>query len=212
MCALPSRSALVAGRRVTGFSNAEEALFGKKWLAEFPWLLEDALRARGALWEQSPLMMPKLVVDGRLITGQNPYSTTAVAEAIVRGLGRIPVARTPWRDEASMALVERLRGGDLVGARHALEQDRSGYHVELIGILGYYQAQAAGDDAAQLRPALQTMQLALPYMAEPRLKLAAADAQWRLGQRDEARALLLQVLEAAPGMKEAAELLQRIDG
>jgi len=205
-------SALVAGRRMTGFTNAEEALFGKKWAAQFPWLLEDALRERGAQWVEAPLMMPRLAVDGRLMTGQNPYSTTAVAEAIVRGLGREPVARTPWRDELSMALVERLRDGDVDAATAALAQTPEAYHVELIGILGYYQAQAAGDDATQLRPALQTMALALPYMPEPLLRLAAADAHLRLGERAQARHLVLQVLEAAPGMEQAEALLQRIDG
>ena len=205
-------SALVAGRRMTGFSNEEEKVFGKKWAAQFPWLLEDALRSRGALWDEAPLMMPKLVVDGRLVTGQNPYSTPAVAEAIVRGLGRTPVARTPWRDELSMALVERLRGGDIDGATAVLAQDRARYNVELIGLLGYYQAKLAGDDAAQLRPALQTMALALPYMAEPQLKLGSADAHLRLGERAQARALVLQVLEQAPQMEEAGALLKRIDG
>lgn len=205
-------SALVAGRRMTGFTNAEEALFGKKWAAEFPWLLEDALRERGALWEEAPLMMPRLVVDGRLVTGQNPYSTTAVAEAIVSGLGRIPVARSPWREEASMALVERLRGGDAGSAAEALALAPGQYHAELIGILGYYQAQAAGDDAAQLRLALQTMLLAMPHMSEPLLALAAAEAHLRLGERPLARRLVLQVLEAAPGMAQAEALLKRIDG
>ncbi|TDK30703.1 DJ-1/PfpI family protein [Luteimonas terrae] len=205
-------SALVAGRHMTGFTNEEEALFGKKWAAEFPWLLEDALRARGALWSESPLMMPGLVVDGRLVTGQNPYSTPAVAEAIVRGLGRTPVARTLWRDEQSMALVERLRRGELDAATAALAQAPGQFHVELIGILGYYQAQAAGDDAAQLRPALQTMTLALPYMREPQLELAAAEAHLRLGEHAQARRLVLQVLEASPGLEQAETLLQRIDG
>lgn len=205
-------TALVAGRRMTGFTNEEEAMFGKKWAAEFPWLLEDALRERGAIWDEAPLMMPRLVVDGRLITGQNPYSTAAVAEAIVRGLGREPVARTPWRDESSMALVERLRGGDAEGAATALAMAPEQYHVALIGILGYYQAQAAGDDAAQLRPALQTMQLAMPYMPEPLIKLAAAEAHLRLDERSQARRLVLQVLEASPGMAQAEALLKRIDG
>lgn len=209
---LADGTSLIAGRQMTGFSNEEEALFGKKWATEFPWLLEDAARGRGAVWHEAPLMMPKLVVDGRLITGQNPYSTTAVAEAIVRGLGRTPVVRTPWRDEASMTLVEQLREGDVDGARAALAQSPTRYHPELIGILGYYQAQVAGDDAVALRPALQTMQLALPHMDEPRLQLAAADAHLRLGERAEARVLVLQVLEAAPGMEQAEALLQRIDG
>ncbi len=96
---LADGSLLVAGRKLTGFSNEEEAIFGKRWAKEFRFLLEDAMRERGARWQEAPLMMPKLVVDGRLITGQNPYSTPAVADAIVRAAGRTPVARAPWRDE-----------------------------------------------------------------------------------------------------------------
>ncbi|WP_312315919.1 type 1 glutamine amidotransferase domain-containing protein [Stenotrophomonas sp.] len=205
-------TALVDGRKVTGFTNEEEALFGKKWAKEFPWLLEDALRERGGQWSEAPLMMPHVVTDGRLVTGQNPYSTPGVAEAIVRALGRTPVARSPGRDEKAMAVVAQLRGGDASGAAAAVKQDPAGHHVELIGMLGFYQAKAAGDDPAALRPALQTMELALPYMTEPQLKLAIADAHLRLGNRDQARPLVQSVLDASPGMEQAVNLLKRIDG
>ena len=141
-------SLLVAGKALTGFSNEEEAVFGKRWAREFPFQLEDALRERGARWQEAPLMMPKLVVDGRLITGQNPYSTAAVADALVRALGREPVAREPWRDEATMALVQRHLAGDGTDTRRELAANRDRFHVELIGMLGYYQAQGAADDAA----------------------------------------------------------------
>jgi putative intracellular protease/amidase len=208
---LADGSPLVAGRQLTGFTNEEEALFGKKWAKEFPWLLEDALRQRGGEWSEAPLMMPHVVVDGRLVTGQNPYSTVGVAEASVRGLGRTPVARTPGRDERSMALVERLRGGDAAGAARTLKQDPASYHVELIGMLGFYQAKAADVDLAALRPALQTMELAMPYMAEPQLKLGIAEAHLRLGDRSRARTLVLEVLDASPGMQQAGDLLKRID-
>lgn len=208
---LADGSLLVAGRQLTGFSNEEETVFGKKWAAQFPWLLEDALRQRGARWHEAPLMMPKLVVDGRLITGQNPYSTTAVAEAIVRATGRTPVARTPSRDELSMALVERLLAGDRSGAVATLAAEPTRYHVDLIGILGYYQAQAAQDDAA-LEQALQVMELALPHMHEPQLKLAAAEAHLKLKRPTQARALVLQTLETTPKLEQAEALLRRIDG
>lgn len=208
---LADGSLLVAGRQLTGFSNEEETVFGKKWAAQFPWLLEDALRQRGARWHEAPLMMPKLVVDGRLITGQNPYSTTAVAEAIVRATGRTPVARTPSRDELSMALVERLLAGDRSGTVATLATEPTRYHVDLIGILGYYQAQAAPDDAA-LEQALQVMELALPHMHEPQLKLAAAEAHLKLKRPTQARALVLQALETTPKLEQAEALLRRIDG
>lgn len=204
-------TSMVAGKAMTGFTNEEEAVFGKPWAKEFPWQLEDALRARGAHWQEAPLMMAKVVVDGRLVTGQNPYSTPGVAEAIVRATGRTPIARTPWRDELTMGLAAQARAGDVGAAAAALAADGARYHVDLLGMLGYYQAQAAADDQ-DLRHALQLMQLALPYMAQPELKLGAAQAHLRLGEREQARSLVRQVLAGKPDMAEAKALLQRIDG
>ena len=204
-------TSLVQGRTMTGFTNEEEAMFGKRWAKEFPWLLEDRLIARGAQWQEAPLMMAKVVVDGRLITGQNPYSTPGVADAIVRATGRTPVARTPWRDELTMALATQAREGDVQGAATALATDHARYHVDLLGLLGYYQAQAATRDD-DVRHALQLMRLAMPYMAQPQLKLGAAEAHLRLGERSQAKALVQQVLVATPDMAEAKALLQRIDG
>lgn len=204
-------TSMVAGKAMTGFTNEEEAVFGKRWAKEFPWQLEDALRARGAHWQEAPLMMAKVVVDGRLVTGQNPYSTPGVAEAIVRATGRTPIARTLWRDELTMGLAAQARAGDVGAAAAALAADGARYHVDLLGMLGYYQAQAAADDQ-DLRHALQLMQLALPYMAQPELKLGAAQAHLRLGEREQARSLLRQVLAGKPDMAEAKALLQRIDG
>lgn len=202
-------SLLVAGKALTGFSNEEEAVFGKRWAKAFPFLLEDALRARGARWQEAPMMMPKLVVDGRLVTGQNPYSTPAVAEAIVRALGHVPVAREPWRDEATMTLVQRHLGGEAEATRGELAAERERFHVELIGLLGYYQLQGAADDAA-VRAALALMQLAEPYMPAPQLALGIADAQWRLGDAAAARERIGTLLEKHPDMDEARQLLARI--
>jgi putative intracellular protease/amidase len=208
---LRNGASLVDGKALTGFTNEEEALFGKRWAKEFPWLLEDRLRERGARWEEAPLMMPKVVVDGRLVTGQNPYSTPGVAEAIVRATGRTPVARTAWRDELTMALAAQAREGDTRSAAAALAAETARYHVDLLGLLGYYQAQAASRDD-DIRHALQLMQLAMPYMAQPELKLGAAEAHLRLGEHAQARALVQHVLEGKPDMEEARALLQRIDG
>lgn len=201
---------LVKGRRLTGLTNEEEQVFGKKWMKEFRFLLEDAMRERGARWEEAPLMMPKLVVDGRLVTGQNPYSTTAVAEAVVHALGREPVAREPWRDEASMQLVQEMLGGKREQARAALAADPGRYHVQLIGLLGYYQLKAVRTDA-EVRDALAIMELARPHMSEPQLTVGIAEAHWRLGEHDEARRLLAGVLESHPALSEAKMLQARMD-
>ncbi len=207
---LADGSLLVAGRALTGFSNEEEAVFGKRWAPQFPWLLEDALRERGARWQEAPLMMPKVVVDDRLVTGQNPYSTPALAEAVVRALGREPAPRTPWREERAMALVQRLLAGEAEAARAELAADPAGHHAELIGLLGYYQLQAAQADADVAR-ARAIMELARPHMDEPRLDVGIAEAHWRLGETGRARTLLDAVLAAHPDLREAAELKARLD-
>ncbi len=173
-------SALVAGRRLTGMSNEEELIFGKTWMAQFPWLLEDKLKTQGAHWEEASLMMPKVVVDGRLITGQNPFSTVAMTEAVLRALGREPQPRQPFRVEAAMTLAERWLNGERAPVEALLAQDAKAYAVEVIGMLGLYQYQHAGDDANR-RQGLALMRLAEPHFKHPRISAAITEARTALG-------------------------------
>ncbi|MBA4343195.1 MAG: thiamine biosynthesis protein ThiJ [Methylibium sp.] len=166
---------LVEGRRLTGFSNEEEQAFGKKWAAQFPWLLEDKLKAQGARWEEASLMMPKVVVDGPLITGQNPYSTTAMTEAVLRALGREPVARQPYKDEATMALAQQWLDGSET-AKAQLAATPEAYHIELLAALGVYQFKHATDDATR-RQALSLMRLAEPHFKHEMLGTTMAEAK-----------------------------------
>jgi putative intracellular protease/amidase len=78
---------LVRGRKLTSFSTAEEDGYADQ---DVPFDLETALRAEGALYEATEPWHPKLVVDGRLITGQNPQSGTLVGEALVEALKQLP--------------------------------------------------------------------------------------------------------------------------
>lgn len=75
---------LVRGKRVTGFSNSEEAAVGLTEVV--PFLLEDTLIALGGRYESGEDWHSKVVVDGHLITGQNPGSSEAVADALLGGL------------------------------------------------------------------------------------------------------------------------------
>lgn len=197
---------LVAGRRVTGFTDEEEAVFGKTWAKDYPYLLEAQLRAQGAVWQEADLMLPEVAVDGRLITGQNPYSTPGVAEAIVRALGREPVVRQSFRDEASMQLAVRALAGEVDAARTALSQAPERHLPQLIGILGYYHAQAATDDAERRR-ALTLMELAVPHVPQPRLALETARLQQQLGKIVEARQTLEALLQRQPDHEPARAAL-----
>ncbi len=74
---------LVAGKRVTGFSTSEEDGYAR---ADVPFDLETALRSEGALYASAPDWQPHVIVDGRLITGQNPASAGPLAQAVVTAL------------------------------------------------------------------------------------------------------------------------------
>ncbi|MBF8668250.1 type 1 glutamine amidotransferase domain-containing protein [Pseudomonas putida] len=72
---------LVDGRRLTGYSWAEEILAGVA--KDVPYNAEKRIRDQGALYEKNFFpFRSKVVMDGRLITGQNPQSAKAVAKAI----------------------------------------------------------------------------------------------------------------------------------
>jgi putative intracellular protease/amidase len=52
-----------------------------------PWRVEDALRERGANFVSAGLFKAFAVRDGRLITGQQQYSSRRVARAVVAAIG-----------------------------------------------------------------------------------------------------------------------------
>lgn len=72
---------IVKGKRVTGFTNAEEE---EVQLTDVvPFLVEDELKRLGGLFEKVPNWGSFAITDGLLITGQNPASSTAGAEALL---------------------------------------------------------------------------------------------------------------------------------
>lgn len=73
---------LVKGKRVTGFTNGEEEAVQLTKIV--PFLVEDELLRLGAIFEKKRNWEPFSIVDGRLITGQNPASSTSAAEALLQ--------------------------------------------------------------------------------------------------------------------------------
>lgn len=75
---------LVAGRKVTGFTNVEEGIAQKQIGAEYlPFYLQDELMKQGGVFQEGPPFQPALVVDGRLVTGQQNFSGSLVGRAVV---------------------------------------------------------------------------------------------------------------------------------
>jgi putative intracellular protease/amidase len=73
---------LVNGKRVTGFTNTEEEAVGLTQIV--PFLVEDALKQNGGLYSKAGDWQPYAVTDGLLVTGQNPASSEAAAEALLK--------------------------------------------------------------------------------------------------------------------------------
>jgi putative intracellular protease/amidase len=73
---------LIKGKHVTGFTDTEEEAVGLTSVV--PFLLEDRLRERGGIFSKGPDWSSHIEVDGKLVTGQNPASSEAGAEALLR--------------------------------------------------------------------------------------------------------------------------------
>jgi putative intracellular protease/amidase len=80
----PEGKPLVAGRKVTGFTNSEEEAVGLTHIV--PFLVEDELIAKGGIYSKGADWSSYVVSDGLLITGQNPMSSAATAAQLVKQL------------------------------------------------------------------------------------------------------------------------------
>lgn len=80
----PDGQPVVKDKKVTGFTNSEEQAVGLTDVV--PFLVEDMLKAKGARYSKAADWASYVVEDGHLITGQNPASSEAVAQALLKRL------------------------------------------------------------------------------------------------------------------------------
>jgi putative intracellular protease/amidase len=80
----PNGDYFVRGRTVTGFTNSEEDAVGLTSVV--PFLVEDMLKENGGNYSRGDDWAPHIVVDGNLITGQNPASSEGAAKAVLQAL------------------------------------------------------------------------------------------------------------------------------
>lgn len=77
---------LVSDKKVTGFTNTEEEAVGLTKIV--PFLVEDMLKESGGLYSKGPDWQSHVVVDGNLVTGQNPASSEEAAKAVLTLLAK----------------------------------------------------------------------------------------------------------------------------
>ena len=113
-------TALMAGRNMTGFSNDEEHFFRDDARNVYGFLLEEQAAQQGARFSKAPLFLANTVVDGRVVTGQNPWSTWATAEGMIKALGYTPVQRAETAEEVSARILATYYRAGLAKARAEL--------------------------------------------------------------------------------------------
>lgn len=205
---LKDGSYLVANKAINSFTNQEEKLFGQKWINDFDFMLEDKLSERGAHFQSSEIMLSHVAIDGRLITGQNPTSTVAVATALVKSLGLTPVKVAMEVEDKTMAVVAKFIAGD-TSALATLTNNQGQYHIPLVGMYGFYFLKVA-DTTAHFAQALSLMMVAQKSINNPMLDMKIAKTQIKLGQTDNAKATLNQLITAKPDYKPAQDMLKTL--
>lgn len=81
----PDGTPLVKGKKVTGFTNTEEDAVQLTQIV--PFLVEDMLKANGGEYSKAADWAPYVLIDGMLVTGQNPASSEKAAHALLQLLG-----------------------------------------------------------------------------------------------------------------------------
>lgn len=81
---LSDGSALIKGKKVTAFTNAEEDAVQRRSIV--PFTCEDKMASTGAVFHDGGVFQANVQVDGKLITGQNPPSADPCAKAVVEAL------------------------------------------------------------------------------------------------------------------------------
>ena len=205
---LNNGSYLVAGKAVNGFTNEEEALFGKKWAKEFSFMLEDKLTERGGKFQSSDIMLAHVVADNRLITGQNPTSTVPVAVELVKALGLTPVATEQYKGDKTLERVARMLNGDYNAVKDITSMPQD-YQMELVGMYGYYYLLKSKTEQ-DYKNALMLMNLARSAINNPRLDMQIATAYKNLGDNQSAAVTLNQILASEPDFEPATDMLKNL--
>ncbi|MDY2586814.1 type 1 glutamine amidotransferase domain-containing protein [Winogradskyella aquimaris] len=204
---------IINGVALTGFTNLEEELFGKKWVKEFPFSLETQLKARGADFKQTDFMLSKVVVSGKFVTGQNPFSTAKSAEAVVQSLGLKPVTRELYADENSVLLIQNILDETLttLKAEELLAKDISNYDMPLIAVYGYYKILASEDDKNGLLKGIELVELTAPYFFNENLQLLLAKTYASIGKAENAKKIANELISKELLVEQAESLLEDLN-
>lgn len=167
---LSSGEYLLAGKRVSGFTNLEESAFTKKW--QMPFSLANKLSEQGALYQQDSLMFNQVSFDGNLLTGQNPFSTTDTAIAVAKKLGLTLEKNIEFKDDRTIKLAEQFVA-DKTAALATYNASKQDYDSMLLAMLGVYLGKHA-QSQMERDAALTLLKVTSSDINHPAIELAIA--------------------------------------
>lgn len=118
---------LLANKQVSGFTNEEELFLIPDAKARFGFLLEDKIKEEGGLFRPGTAYLENVTQDGRLITGQNPWSVWLLADKVVETLGYPPKPRTKTPEEHSVKLLVTYHEQGLEAAKNLVQEQPHAY-------------------------------------------------------------------------------------
>ncbi|WP_196140819.1 type 1 glutamine amidotransferase domain-containing protein [Aliikangiella sp. G2MR2-5] len=152
---------LLANKKVSAFTNDEELILIPEAKEIFPFLLQDKIEARGADFQAGLNYLQKVSHDGKLITGQNPWSVWLLAEKVVEELGYQPKQREKTPEEFSIELLMIYQQQGLEAAKEVLKQQPGSYQQMLIvmhAVLAFMQLETSkGFDILELAEELKEL-------------------------------------------------------
>ncbi len=123
---------LIANKSISSFTNSEELLLKPNAKSIFPFLLQSRLEERGGNFEAGPDYLQHISIEDGLVTAQNPWSTWAMAEEVIKQLGYTPVTREPTNEENSLVLMEVFHQKGLSAAEGYVRNHEGDYSRWLI--------------------------------------------------------------------------------
>lgn len=129
---------LLDGKNITGYPDAFESK-ERPYYATFPFKMDHAVQAAGAHFKYSPKWGDKFYIrDGRLITGQDPSSSSLVAKEIVEylqtnGLASVAQDEKAELDQIRLVLTDYIEGtanGEPDRVRKAFHEDLNLYSIK----------------------------------------------------------------------------------
>ena len=195
----------VAGKKVNSFTNKEEHAFGGDTAKQFPFLLEDKLKERGAIFTANSPMLPYVSVDGNLITAQNPGAVAIAAEALIVKLGLKVKPRGQFKDEATLALINQARSSGSYLIDIAINSHPELYDLNYFALYGFYSYGLAETNEEKLKE-LEIMTAVSRHFEHPMFMANLIKAQLEQGFNKEAKQSFNNLKDIFPEEKVIAEI------